>query len=166
LPFGVRTFLEGVSHLRDCVAYGIYVRRIDARSQPPEFNAGALAGNVFWRSSDDFAAVEWSDPGGGEREWIAPLHVHHLDDEAWYVLEGRLRFRLGEDELEAGPSEYVIARKGTPHAYGNALKKPVRYLLISTPRILELVEELHAPAGDALDYRAIFRKYDSEMLGG
>ena len=35
----------------------------------------------------DFVIVEWTDSGGSGWEWIAPLHVHHADDEAWYVLE-------------------------------------------------------------------------------
>ncbi len=40
--------------------------------------------------------VEWTDSGESEWEWIAPLHVHHADDEAWYVLEGVLRLRIGD----------------------------------------------------------------------
>ena len=56
--------------------------------------------------------VEWSDSGRGEWEWIAPLHVHHADDEAWYVLEGTLRLRLGDAEIEAGPGSAVSPRAG------------------------------------------------------
>jgi mannose-6-phosphate isomerase-like protein (cupin superfamily) len=89
--------------------------------------------------------------------------VHHTDDEAWYVLEGRLRFRLGDDVVEAGPGEAVLAPKGTPHAYGNARRaETVRYLLVMTPKIRALVEALHEPG--ASDYAAIFRAHDSEML--
>jgi mannose-6-phosphate isomerase-like protein (cupin superfamily) len=112
-----------------------------------------------------FAIVEWDDAGDGDWEWIAPLHVHNADDEAWYVLEGSLRFRLGHEEVRAEAGSAVFAPRGTPHAYGNAERAPARYLLITTPRILALVEELHAPAGDGpSDYAAIFRKYNSELL--
>ena len=41
-----------------------------------------------------------------------PLHVHHEDDEAWYVLEGALRFRLGEETFEVGAGGGVLAPKG------------------------------------------------------
>ena len=85
-----------------------------------EVVAAPLAGNELGGPSDDFVIVEWSDSGRGEWEWIAPLHVHHADDEAWYVLEGTLRFRLGDDEIEAGPGSAVFAPRGMPHAYGNA----------------------------------------------
>jgi uncharacterized cupin superfamily protein len=110
--------------------------------------------------------VEWSDSGRGEWEWIAPLHVHHADDEAWYVLEGTLRFRLGDDETEAGPGSAVFAPRGMPHAYGNAGTELARYLLVLTPKIRALVDELHAPldGDEPMDHSAIFRKYDSELL--
>ena len=115
-------------------------------------------------AESDFVIVEWSDSGESEWEWIAPLHVHHGDDEAWYVLEGTLRFRLGEETVEAGPGDAVMAPKGTPHAYGNARRgERARYLLVMTPRLRALVRALHEPG--ATDYAAIFRAYDSELLG-
>ena len=74
----------------------------------------------FGGPESDFVIVEWSDPGLSESDWIAPLHVHYADDEAWYVLEGALRFRVGEETFDVGAGGGVLAPKGTPHAYGNA----------------------------------------------
>jgi len=123
----------------------------------------SLAGGRLGGPDGDFAIVEWTDAGSSEYEWIAPLHVHHADDEAWYVLEGVLRFRIGESEYEAGPGGAVLAPKGTPHAYGNARRgKAARYLLVTTPKILALVQALHEPG--AGNYAEIFRAYDSELL--
>jgi mannose-6-phosphate isomerase-like protein (cupin superfamily) len=44
-----------------------------------------------------FVIVEWqaADDRIGPTQPVAPLHVHHGGDEAWYVLEGTLGFRLG-----------------------------------------------------------------------
>ena len=123
----------------------------------------SLAGRQLGGDDSDFVIVEWTDSGDSEWEWIAPLHVHHADDEAWYVLGGTLRFRIGDEVLEAGPHSAVIASKGTPHAYGNARRgERARYLLVMTPRIAALVRALHEPG--AGDYAAIFRAYDSELL--
>jgi mannose-6-phosphate isomerase-like protein (cupin superfamily) len=123
----------------------------------------SLSDGQLGGADTDFVVVEWSDSGESEWEWIAPLHVHHADDEAWYVLEGVLRFRLGEATFEAGPHGAVLARKGTPHAYGNARRgERARYLLVMTPTIRALVEALHAPG--AGDYDAIFRAHNSELL--
>ena len=122
-----------------------------------------LAGGQIGGADSDFVIVEWSDSGDLGWEWIAPLHVHHADDEAWYVLEGALRFRLGEDTFEAGPGGAVLAPKGAAHAYGNARNgERARYLLVTTPRILALVRALHEPG--AGDYAAIFTAHDSELL--
>jgi mannose-6-phosphate isomerase-like protein (cupin superfamily) len=42
--------------------------------------------------------VEWEASAEriGPLAPVAPLHVHHEDDEAWYVLEGALGFRLAD----------------------------------------------------------------------
>jgi len=122
-----------------------------------------LAGAQLGGEDSDFVVVEWTDSGDSEWEWIAPLHVHQADDEAWYVLEGRLRFRIGDSEYEAGPGSAVLVPKGTPHAYGNARHgEAARYLLVMTPKIRALVRALHEPS--AGDYAEIFRRHDSELL--
>jgi mannose-6-phosphate isomerase-like protein (cupin superfamily) len=123
----------------------------------------SLADRQLGGPGTDFVIVEWTDSGEPGRDWIVPLHVHHLDDEAWYVLEGTLRFKVGDEAFEAGPGSAVLASKGVPHAWGNAKPGyPARYLLIMTPKIQALIEALHEPG--ARDYAAIFRAYDSELL--
>src|SRR5436305_14657169 len=114
-------------------------------------------------ADSDFVIVEWSDSGDSGYEWIAPLHVHHFDDEAWYVLEGTMRFRIEDQSFDAGAGSAVLAPKGTPHSYGNAGEgTTARYLLIMTPWTRALVRALHEPG--AGDYAAIFRAHDSELL--
>jgi mannose-6-phosphate isomerase-like protein (cupin superfamily) len=114
----------------------------------------------------DFVMAEWSDAGGGSDppQLIAPLHVHHSDDEAWYVLEGTLRFRVDDEELEATAGSVVFVPRGTSHAYWNPRAQPARYLLVMTPRIASLIEALHSTSADRLSYEAIFREHDSELL--
>src|SRR5437588_12679648 len=87
-------------------------------------------------ADSDFVIIEWSDSGESGYEWIAPLHVHHADDEAWYVLEGVLRVRIGDEVREVGPHGAALAAKGTAHAYGNARRgQTARYLLVTTAKI-------------------------------
>src|SRR5207248_2650763 len=93
---------------------------------------------------------------------IAGLHVHHEDDEAWYVVEGTLGFRVGEDVVEAPAGSAVFVPRGTAHSYWNAGTGPARYLLVMTPRISRLVAALHEPG--AADHGAIFRAHASELL--
>jgi mannose-6-phosphate isomerase-like protein (cupin superfamily) len=107
----------------------------------------------------DFVIVEWTTDVS--TEWIAPLHVHHRDDEAWYVLAGTLAFRLGDDEFEAPQGSAVLAPAGTPHTFRNAGTVDARYLLVMTPKVARLIEALHEPDAVAAE---LFAAHDSELL--
>jgi mannose-6-phosphate isomerase-like protein (cupin superfamily) len=129
--------------------------------------APLLAGNVMGSGDDAFVIAEWRDPGGppGPPRLIAPPHVHHRDDEAWYVLEGALRVQVGKDEIEARAGAGVFVRRGTPHTYWNPGPGPVRYLLVMTSNIFRLIQEIHAMRERTPSALAtVFQKYDSELL--
>jgi mannose-6-phosphate isomerase-like protein (cupin superfamily) len=113
--------------------------------------------------SDSFVIAEWGDQGNTSRERpIAGLHLHRTDDEAWYVLSGRLGFRVGDEEREVGAGESILVTRGTPHSYWNAVPEETRYLLVMTPRIHQLIEALHS--GERSDWGQIFEEHDSELL--
>jgi mannose-6-phosphate isomerase-like protein (cupin superfamily) len=129
--------------------------------------APLLSGNVLGATNDSFVIAEWRDPGGppGPPRLIAPLHVHNRDDEAWYVLEGTLRVRAGDDEIEARVGAGVFVPRGTPHTYWNPGPGRVRYLLVMNANLFHLIQEIHAmeertPAALA----AVFQKHHSEVL--
>jgi quercetin dioxygenase-like cupin family protein len=101
-----------------------------------------------------FVIKEWRGSGP------AALHVHHHDDEAWHVLEGTLRFRFADRELDVPAGGTVFVPAGVPHTYE---ARDARYLIVMTPRLAALVAELQTarePAGHA----AIYRKYESALL--
>ena len=119
-----------------------------------------LAGNAIGSLDDNFVIVEWTAEVGDH--WIAPLHVHHEDDEAWYVLSGTLGFRLDERKSKhtpARPSSLDAARL----IRWNAGPGEARYLLVMTPRIARLVEEIHSPGADVA---AIFAAHKSLLIPG
>jgi len=126
-----------------------------------------LAGRTLGTSKDSFVLAEWRDAGGppGPPRFIAPLHLHHKDDEAWYVLEGVLWVRAGDKDVEANAGSAVFVPRGTPHTYWNPGPGPLRYLLVMTPRIYELILAIHAMKERTPGtLQELFRKYDSELL--
>jgi mannose-6-phosphate isomerase-like protein (cupin superfamily) len=131
-------------------------------------NAPPLAGSVLGQIGSDFVIAEWKDAGGppGPPRWIAPLHLHRNDDEAWYVLEGTLCVRVGTDVVEAKAGSAIFVPRGTAHTYWNPGPGLVRYLLVMTSNIYSLIQDIHAmtersPAG----LKAVFERHDSELLG-
>jgi mannose-6-phosphate isomerase-like protein (cupin superfamily) len=122
-------------------------------------HAERLLGNAIGSTGDSFVIVEWTAEVGDHR--IAPFHVHDQDDEAWYVLEGTLGFRLGDGEVEARAGSAVFGRRGTPHTFRNAGTSEARYLLVMTPRIAQLIEEIHRPGADVA---AVFAAHESRLL--
>ena len=120
---------------------------------------GRLADRAGGVTTGDFVLVEWTAETGDH--WIAPLHVHHADDEAWYVLDGELGFRLGDETVRARAGSVVVAPRGTPHTYWNAGAVEARYILVMSTRIARLIESIHAPGADI---PALFAAHDSELL--
>jgi len=95
----------------------------------------------------------------------APPHVHHEDDEVWYVLSGRLAFRLGDDQVEAAAGEAVCARRGVVHTFWNPGDDPARYLLVMPPRIYALIAAIHAADDRSPErMRTIFAEHASELV--
>jgi mannose-6-phosphate isomerase-like protein (cupin superfamily) len=127
-----------------------------------------LLGNTIG-STDGFVAAEWKDPGGSteERRLLAPLHLHHNDDEIWYVLEGTLCVQIGENEIEAHAGAAVMGPRGMPHTFWNPGPDPVRYLVLMTPNTYNLIQEMHETSDRSTErLRNIFAKYDCELLEG
>lgn len=46
-----------------------------------------------------------------------PFHLHRTEDEVFHVLEGEMRFRVGEAELRGRAGDVLLAPKGVPHTY-------------------------------------------------
>lgn len=93
---------------------------------------------------------------------VAPLHVHHSDDEAWYVIEGALRFRFADRELIATAGSTVLVPAGVPHTFGNAGPDPSRYLIIVPTRLQEMISRLHEV--DSAERASVYEQYDSQLL--
>ena len=73
------------------------------------------------------ALLESTGPAGDQ----TPLHVHHLDDEGFYVLDGQLTLWAGDDRHVLRPGDSVLAPRGVPHSL--RVDSDARWLLTSTP---------------------------------
>jgi quercetin dioxygenase-like cupin family protein len=61
-----------------------------------------------------------------------PLHVHRTEDEAFYVLKGKLRIRAGDADFRIGAGEAALAPVGVPHTYRVESREGARWLNVTT----------------------------------
>jgi quercetin dioxygenase-like cupin family protein len=76
--------------------------------------------------------VQVTEPPGSE----APLHVHHRDDEGFWILEGEVTFEVGETTIEASAGDYVFGPREIPHRY-TVGDRGCRMLFIMVPGGME-----------------------------
>ena len=66
------------------------------------------------------------------RDAGSPRHRHLNEDEAWYVLEGRLTFWLDEETFTAQAGDFVFGPRGVTHRF-RVDSEEARFLLVLTP---------------------------------
>lgn len=84
----------------------------------------------------------------GRQGDMPPLHVHHHDDEAFFVLDGELTLFVGGDRLTLAAGQAVLAPRGVPHVY--RVESPTaRWLAIASGAGFErFVRAVSEPAGE------------------
>ena len=92
-----------------------------------------------------FAQLENFDPRGT----ATPLHVHHNEDETFYVVEGEVTVIVGGERIDLRPGDYLFAPRDVPHTT-IVTSESARYITTVSPAGLEeLFVELGVPVTDA-----------------
>ena len=94
-------------------------------------------------------------------------HRHRALVDSFFVLEGTLVFRLGDDELEGGPGSYAFVPPGGVHSFANRSDETVRALNVMAPGGLEqYLKEVHAAVGtsDPEAMAEIASRYDFQPV--
>jgi quercetin dioxygenase-like cupin family protein len=117
-----------------------------------------------------FGLIEsWAMPPG----FASPYHRHHLEDEAFYVLEGEMAFVCDGKWMKGGPGTYVFGPREIPHGFKVVGNSPARMLLLCTPGGFErFTVELGEPdmslppvPPDMGKLMAVAAKYKIDILG-
>ncbi len=89
-----------------------------------------------------FSLMEEVMPKGTE----PPPHVHHREDEAFYLLDGALTVRVGDEKFSAGPGSFVFCPRDVPHLL-TVESDVARMLVLCSPGGLDgMFVELGEPA--------------------
>lgn len=119
-----------------------------------------------------FSLIEQVVPPG----FAPPRHVHHGEDEAFYVIDGEMTFFCGDQTFAARAGSFVFLPKDIPHTFLVSDDKAARLLQWTTPAgfeqfHVELGEPaasltLPPPAAPAIaQLLALAPKYKFEVVG-
>ena len=126
--------------------------RIDAKVHPGD-------------SGGDLYVIEHSDEARGG----PPRHVHHEQDEWFYVLEGSYRVEVGDERFDLGPGDSVFAPREVPHAWAHTGDGVGRLIIAFQPAgrmepfLAALAEAGSAPSPDEL--RPLFSAHGMTVVG-
>jgi quercetin dioxygenase-like cupin family protein len=128
--------------------------------------SGGFATEILLRAEQSGGEVSAMVNAVPDRWAGPPLHRHDFD-EAFYVLEGELTFRLGDELTTARAGEFVFAPRGSVHTLANRSERPARYLLTCTPAGFErtLARRIAEQAGEDPPEWALGELPEVEILG-
>jgi mannose-6-phosphate isomerase-like protein (cupin superfamily) len=118
---------------------------------------------------DTRGTISFHEEWHGPDDTGVPRHFHHHLDEMFYVLEGEMRFLVGEKETVAGPGTFLYIPRGTVHAWRPTGMSPVRQLLAVIPGgfegYLDEMQTLPTPQQAPEAWSELNRKWDVEVVG-
>jgi quercetin dioxygenase-like cupin family protein len=96
---------------------------------------------LIWLGELTFIHSSGKDTGGqyslvelyATKEGEAPWHIHHNEDEGFFILEGELTFYVGEQVFKGKAGDYIFAPKDVPHRYSVDSPGHVRMLMMFSP---------------------------------
>jgi quercetin dioxygenase-like cupin family protein len=132
----------------------------------------AFGGQTFIKATAEqtggaFGLIEQTGPVGAG----SPYHIHHGEDEIFFVLEGELTFISGDTRFTGTTGSYTFLPRNIPHGFKVTGDKPARFFILTTPAgFEEFMLEMSTPAPtdaplDMVKLMAVAAKHNLEILG-
>ena len=116
-------------------------------------------------SRGDLFVMEHRSPKKGG----PPRHLHHNEDEWFYVIEGDYIAEIGADRFRLKPGDSVLAPREVPHAWAFVGDTPGRLLIAFAPaNKMEAFFRDNAKGrkdGEYVNDAEVYRAYGLELLG-
>ena len=138
---------------------------------PGEVKGVTLSGHpmAFLVTGEDTkhtSMFDWTIPAG----FSTGAHVHRVQEETFYVIEGVCQWQIGDQKVRAAPGTYVFIPPGVPHNIANASDKPARMIMTVSPpgheryfeELVKLVTRNGPPDPDAIS--KLRARFDTEQL--
>lgn len=108
---------------------------------------------------------DWTIPAG----FVTGLHIHRVQEETFYVLDGECVWHVGGKTIRATPGTFLFIPPGVPHNITNVSDKPARVLMtVSPPGHEHYFEALAALAAqgspDPAALADLRRRHDADQI--
>jgi len=99
-------------------------------------------GHTFWFLANRMTIKATAETTGGAYGLVEsliapgfspPLHVHHREDEAFWILEGEVTMLCGDRTFRAAAGAFAFLPRGVPHSFVVEGDKPARMLTLLSP---------------------------------
>jgi quercetin dioxygenase-like cupin family protein len=153
-------------------------------TRPYRVASGEGIDNVWWKdgritvkaggaeTDHAFAQLETDDPRGSG----PPRHLHHNEDETFYILEGEVTAVVGDERIDLSAGDYCYAPRGIPHAYVVRSERARMLVTLSPAGLEELFVNLGVPVAgteppsDTVmppveELVRVFARYSCDILG-
>jgi quercetin dioxygenase-like cupin family protein len=158
--------------------------QITTASDPYRLSSGEGLADVWWKAGritvkagpdqtgNAFSQFEVDDPRGSG----PPLHVHHNEDETFYILDGQVTMFAGDERVDLEAGDYFFGARGVPHAYLVRSERARILVTISPSGSEQLFVSLGVPVTGAEpptdvvmpplpEMARLFGQYGAEILG-
>jgi quercetin dioxygenase-like cupin family protein len=94
-------------------------------TKPYSLATGEGLADVWWKTGRITVKAGPDETGGAFSQFVVddprgsgpPLHVHHNEDETFYVLEGQVTIFVGDERIDLEAGDYCFGPRDVPHAY-------------------------------------------------
>ena len=136
-----RTFLEvallslagvGQTAAAQTGARPVYVEHSADRFKHPYTIAGANE-VAFKVAAQDTHSGLFIIEQVSQRKGGPPRHLHHAQEEWFYIMEGEYVFEVGEQRMRMTPGDSLIGPRGVPHVWAYVGEKPGKIMIGFAP---------------------------------
>ena len=113
-------------------------------------------------NADGFAMFVSTFPALGSGP---PSHHHDSYDEAFYVLNGEMEFRVHGQTARVPTGSMAWVPRGTTHSFRNPCTEPARMLVVTTPDAIDLIVRMPEGLRNPDAMHALFAEHHSHLDG-
>jgi mannose-6-phosphate isomerase-like protein (cupin superfamily) len=140
---------------------------------PPDGNRSAEP------TGDIRIKVSGADTGGAvavlevrtDPDFGTPVHVHHVENEWFYAIEGEYEVKVGDNIFHLKPGGSVYAPRLIPHAINDVSEKGGKMMVVAQPAghieafSVDLFKVISSGTHDEAAIKAVFLKHNMDIVG-